>query len=29
MQINGFIERLSNFTDKEIYMVVKGMINWW
>jgi hypothetical protein len=28
MQINGFIERLSNFTDKEIYMVVKGMINW-
>ena len=28
VQIGGFVESLSNFTDEEIYMVVKGMINW-
>jgi hypothetical protein len=28
VQIGGFVERLSNFTDEEIYMVVKGMIDW-
>ena len=28
VQIGGFVESLSNFTDEEIYMVVKGMIDW-
>ena len=28
MQIGGFIESLSNFTDEEIYMVANGMIDW-
>lgn len=28
VQIGGFMESLSNFTDEEIYMVAKGMIDW-